>query len=134
VDHISKALEMTPHYKDAWISMGNVYNTMGSLDEALECYNRAIGLQPNDGRGYYSRGRILLAQKRFDEGAEDFSKAAMFYGRNDWKGDAYFNRARCHEGAGRISEAIEDYQQAVSHGIQQGMFESVRLREIHGIG
>jgi len=134
VEDISKALEMTPHYKDAWISMGNVYDTMGSLDEALECYNRAIDLQPNDGRGYYSRGRILLAQKRFDEGAEDFSKAAMFYGRNDWKGDAYFNRARCHEGAGRISEAIEDYQQAVSHGIQQGMFESVRLREIHGIG
>ncbi len=106
---------------------------MGSHPEALKCFNRAIELRPNDGRGYYSRGRIFLAQKRYDDGVEDFSKAAMFYQRNDWKGDAFFNRARCHEGAGRIRQAIDDYQQAFSHGIQQGMFESVRLRGAHGI-
>jgi tetratricopeptide (TPR) repeat protein len=133
LDSIEQALEMTPHYKDAWISLGNVHDTMGNPADALECYNRAIELQPNDGRGYYSRGRILMAQKRFDEGAEDFSRAANFYGRNDWKGDAFFNRAKCHEGAGRIRQAMDDYQQAFSHGIQQGMYESVRLREAHGI-
>jgi len=132
-ESIEKALEMTPHYKDAWISLGNVHDTMGNANDAYECYNRAVELQPNDGRGYYSRGRILLGQQKYDDGVEDFSRAAIFYGRNDWKGDAFFNRAKCHEGAGRIQQAIDDYQKAFSHGIQQGMFESVRLREAHGI-
>ncbi len=131
--NMKKALEMLPYYKDAWISLGNLYDSWDRKDEALDSFNRAIGLQANDGRGYYSRGRILLAQGRFDEGAEDFSRAASFYQRNDWKGDAFFNRARCHEGAGRVEQAIEDYQQAFNHGIQQGMFESVRLRGEYGM-
>lgn len=131
--NMKKALEMLPCYKDAWISLGNLYDSWDRKDEALDSFNRAIDLQANDGRGYYSRGRILLAQGRFDEGAEDFSRAASFYQRNDWKGDAFFNRARCHEGAGRVEQAIEDYQQAFNHGIQQGMFESVRLRGEYGM-
>lgn len=131
--NMKKALEMLPYYKDAWISLGNLYDSWDRKDEALDSFNRAIDLQANDGRGYYSRGRIHLAKGRFDEGAEDFSRAAAFYNRNDWKGDAYYNRARCHEGAGRIQQAIEDYEQAFNHGIQQDMFESVRLRGKHGM-
>jgi len=133
IENLKKALEMVPHYKDAWISLGNVYNSTGEQDQALNCYNEAVELQPNDGRGYYSRGRIHLDRQEFDAGAEDFTRAGEFYRRQDWQGDAYYNRARCHEGAGRIHEAISDYQQAFGLGIQQGLHESFRLKDQHGI-
>lgn len=133
VANMKTALEMTPHYKDAWISLGNVYNSTGRQDEAMDCYTRAIELQPNDGRGYYSRGRIFLEMKEFDKGAGDFSRAVDFYRRRDWQGDAYYNRARCHEGAGRINEAISDYEQAFGLGVQQGIHESFRLKDQYGI-
>lgn len=133
IKNLRKALEMVPHYKDAWISLGNVYNSTDEQDQALNCYNRAIELQPNDGRGYYSRGRIHLDLQEFDAGADDFSRAADFYRRRDWQGDAFYNRARCHEGAGRIPEAISDYNQAFNLGVQQGIHESFRLKDTYGL-
>ena len=133
IKNMKKALEMVPHYKDAWISLGNVYNSTGEQDKALNCYNRAIELQPNDGRGYYSRGRINLDLQEYDAGVDDFSRAVDFYRRRDWQGDAYYNRGRCHEGAGRIHEAIADYNQAFGLGIQQGLHESFRLKDQYGI-
>ncbi len=130
---IDESIEMDPGYKDAWISLGNVYNGTGNDKKALECYNKAIELQPNDGRGYYSRGRVNMAREAFDAGVEDFSQAIIWYNRKDWQADAFFNRARCHEGAGRIQEAIADYQEAFNNGIQQGITESFRLKDQYGI-
>ena len=101
--------------------------------EALKCYTKAIELQPNDGRGFYSRGRINMAEERFYEGVDDFTKAINLYQRRDWKADAFYNRARCYEGAGRIEEAIADYNEAFNNGIQQAIQESFRLKDIHGI-
>lgn len=130
---IRESLKMDPGYKDAWITLGNLHNSADDNDTALECYTRAIELQPNDGRGYYSRGRIHMAREDWDNGVADFSSAVNLYRRQDWRGDAYYNRARCHEGAGRIEEAIADYDEAFNHGIQQGIFESGRLRDAYGL-
>lgn len=133
IEVLDQSLDMDPGYKDAWITLGNVHNSTGSVDKALECYNKAIELQPNDGRGYYSRGRVNMAREAFDAGVEDFSQAIIWYTRKDWQADAFYNRARCHEGAGRIHEAIADYEEAFNNGIQQGITESFRLKDLHGI-
>lgn len=130
---IRESLKMDPGYKDAWVTLGNIHNSEGDDETAMECYTRSIELQPNDGRGYYSRGRIYLAREDWDNGAADFSSAINLYRRRDWRGDAYWNRARCNEGAGRIEDAIEDYNEAFNHGIQQGIVESGRLKATYGM-
>jgi tetratricopeptide (TPR) repeat protein len=130
---IREALKMDPGYQDAWVTLGNVYNSANENDPALECYGRAIELQPNDGRGYYSRGRIYMAREQWDEGVSDFTGAINLYQRRDWRGDAFYNRARCHEGAGRIQDAIADYNEAFNHGIQQGIQETLRLKDQYGL-
>lgn len=130
---IEEALEMDPGYQDAWVTLGNIHNNTGDNDAALDCYTKAIELKPNDGRGYYSRGRIYMAREQWDDGVSDFSSAINLYSRRDWRGDAFYNRARCHEGAGRIQEAIADYNEAFNHGIQQGIQESFRLKDIYGL-
>jgi tetratricopeptide (TPR) repeat protein len=132
-DAVREALDMDPLYIDAWVTLGNIHNSSNNNSEAMKCYTRAIELQPNEGRGFYSRGRIYMAEKQFDKGAADFTQAANLYQRQDWKADAYYNRAFCHEGAGRIHEAIADYEEAFNNGISQGIQESIRLKEQHGI-
>lgn len=126
---VEEALDMQPHYIDAWGTLGNIYNSHKNSDKAMECYSKMIELQPNEGRGYYSRGRIYLAEKNWDLGTDDFTKAANLYQRQDWRGDAFFNRGRCHEGAGRIKAAIADYEEAFNNGIRQGIQESFRLKD-----
>lgn len=115
---IREALKMDPGYLDAWVTLGNVRNSMNDNDTALECY---------------SRGRIHMAREQWEEGVSDFSGAVNFYRRRDWKGDAFYNRARCHEGAGRIQDAIADFNEAFNHGIQQGIQESMRLKDMYGL-
>jgi tetratricopeptide (TPR) repeat protein len=133
IEAVSEALEMDPFYVDAWVTLGNIHNSSNNNAEALKCYSKAIELQPNDGRGFYSRGRINMAEERFYEGVDDFTKAINLYQRREWKADAYYNRARCYEGAGRIEEAIEDFNQAFNNGIQQAIQETFRLKDLHGI-
>ena len=130
---VREALDMDPLYVDAWVTLGNIHNSSNNSSEAMKCYTRSIELQPNEGRGFYSRGRIYMAEKQFDKGAADFTAAANLYQRRDWKADAYYNRAFCHEGAGRIQEAIADYEEAFNNGISQGIQESIRLKEQHGL-
>ncbi len=130
---VGEALEMDPGYKDAWITLGNIHNSLGENERAMECYSRAIEIQPNDGRGYYSRGRIYMAREEWDRGVSDFTSAVNLYSRRDWKGDAFYNRARCHEGAGRVQEAVADYNEAFNHGIQQAIQESFRLKDQYGL-
>ncbi|MEN8209557.1 MAG: tetratricopeptide repeat protein [Candidatus Fermentibacteria bacterium] len=132
-DAVKEALDMDPLYIDAWVTLGNIHNSGNNNSEAMKCYTRAIELQPNEGRGFYSRGRIYMAEEQFDKGVADFTAAANLYQRQDWKADAYYNRARCHEGAGRIHEAIADYNEAFNNGISQGIVESGRLKALYNI-
>ena len=132
-DAVRKSLDMDPLYIDAWVTLGNIHNSSNNNSEALKCYTRAIELQPNEGRGFYSRGRIYMAEKQFDKGADDFTNAVNLYQRREWKADAYYNRARCHEGAERIHEAIADYDEAFNNGISQGIVESGRLKALHSL-
>lgn len=130
---VSEALEMDPLYVDAWATLGNIQNGRNNTEDAMKCYTRMIELQPNEGRGFYSRGRIHMAEGMWDPGVKDFTSAANLYTRKDWRADALYNRARCHEGAGRIHEAIADYEEAFNNGIQQGIQDSFRLKDQHNI-
>ena len=120
-------------YVDGWISLGNAHNTAERQDDAIECYGNAVRIKPNEGRAYYSRGRILLAKERFDEATADFGEAITLYNRKEWKADAYFNRAQAHEGAGRYREAIADFNQSFNMGVHAGIQRAMTLRDTHNI-
>ncbi|MCP4648315.1 MAG: tetratricopeptide repeat protein, partial [bacterium] len=70
---VKKALEMIPFYVDAWATLGNIYNSSSNNEGAMECYSTMIKLQPNEGRGFYSRGRIRMAEGIWDQGVDDFT-------------------------------------------------------------
>ncbi|XP_076363291.1 protein O-mannosyl-transferase TMTC3-like [Tachypleus tridentatus] len=55
--------------------MGKVLEAQQFHEEALNYYNQAIRMQPNDVRGFLNAGRILTCLRRYQEAEEIYLKA-----------------------------------------------------------
>jgi Flp pilus assembly protein TadD len=60
--------------------LGLAHQTLGRLDEAMQCYARAVRLRPDDAEAYNKMMHdILLSQGRIDE-ARDMQRQAASVG------------------------------------------------------
>ena len=77
--------------------LGRVYADQGQREKAIELFERAIALYPDQGDGYFQLGQLLAAEKRYLE-AEGLLKQAvqlnsnslgycLARGNNAWKAD-----------------------------------------------
>jgi len=94
----------------AYTNLGSAYQKMGQLDRAMENYDKAITLDPNDYLAYTNRGVILDKMGESDRALESYGKAVIS-NPGDYK--AYFNRGLLYDKMGRIAEAIEDFEMAL---------------------
>lgn len=53
-------------------------NKFGRIDEAIDCYNKLIVINPNDANSYFQRG-CLLMEKDKNDSLSDFTKAIELY-------------------------------------------------------
>jgi len=93
----------------AYTNLGSAYQKAGQYDKAMENYDKAIALDPNDYLAYTNRGVIFDKLGQFDNAIESFNKA-IIANHNDYK--PYFNRGLLYDKMGRISDAIDDFQTA----------------------
>jgi len=93
----------------AYTNLGSVYQKMGQFDKAMENYEKAITLDPNDYLAYINRGVIFDKVGQFDRAIESYGKA-MMSNPADYK--AYYNRGLTYDKIGRLNDAIEDFQRA----------------------
>jgi len=56
------------------VKKGNILYNEGKVEEALDCYKRALEIEPNYVYGWYSRGLTLLSCKRYEECLYCFEK------------------------------------------------------------
>lgn len=54
---------------------GNLFFENGEFLEAIECYEQALLLNPNDPDLWNSKGRILRSMGRYQEAVECFNKS-----------------------------------------------------------
>jgi tetratricopeptide (TPR) repeat protein len=54
-----KAIDLNPKYTDAWYNLGQLYNEVGLLNEALRCFKQTIELDPEFKDAYLSLANIL---------------------------------------------------------------------------
>ena len=94
----------------AYTNLGSAYQKRGQLDKAMENYNKAISLDPNDYLAYTNRGVIFDRMGQFDKAIESHNKAIVS-NPGDYK--AYFNRGLTYDKMGRITDAIEDFQRTL---------------------
>lgn len=65
--HFSKETEKKPHFAWAWHGKGDAFQLLGDYKNALECYNKAISLQPQTTIHLAGKANALRGLQREEE-------------------------------------------------------------------
>lgn len=68
-----KVIELDPTSFKAFINLGNIIGSLGYGDQAIEKFNAAIKLQPENPDGYFNRGNQKLIMNDLEGGILDLS-------------------------------------------------------------
>ena len=91
---ISLLLEFIPFSADTWQRKGIILNNLQQHEEALRCFDRAVGLNPVDVEILIGRGFTLDTLGLYDEAIVCYDKALSIDGSNE---DALFSKALTFE-------------------------------------
>jgi chemotaxis protein methyltransferase CheR len=72
-----KLLPQMPADADAILGLGQFHLASGRLDNALDCYNRALAIDDLLQDGYYLRGLLLEMSDRESEAIAEYRKAIL---------------------------------------------------------
>ena len=138
----SKELSLLLEYKNkAWdnvdylLKLGRAYRSVGFTTKAMECYDRARELKPDDASIYVNMGAIYLVNKEFEKALPLYEKGVHMMEENPvlyTKDDR--NVARAHYGAvlagtGKKEEGEAMIRKAEADGYKSGQ----KLREMAGL-
>jgi cytochrome c-type biogenesis protein CcmH/NrfG len=91
--------------------MGVTLQDQGKLEEAIEAYNKAIIIKPDNAEAYYNMGIVLKDQGKLEEAIEAYNKALAI--KPDFA-EAYYNMGNALREQGKLEEAIEAYNKALA--------------------
>ncbi len=98
---------------------------------ALEDYDEAVRLEPNQEENYINRGLVKEKMKDFQGALNDFSKAITLNEKND---KAWVCRGNIMSKLNRWTEAIEDYSVAITLNSEYGLAYYNRSIAYQGAG
>jgi tetratricopeptide (TPR) repeat protein len=96
--------------EEAYINRGIAFVKEKRNDEALNDFNKAIELKPENAEAYTNRGIFFVNVKRGDDAIKDFNKAIEL---KPGYAEAYFNRANLFISEKRVDEALRDFNKAI---------------------
>lgn len=111
IEYYEKALELEPHYVDAWVNIGGALGNLGQHDEAIKAYNKAIEIKPNIAEAWFNKGNSLCDLEQYDKAIEAYNKAI------DIKPDfayAWHNKGSALEKDGQYEKALDAYNKAIN--------------------
>ncbi len=71
---IKRLVEKNPDNVRIWHLLGNLYSDLGQYEEASDCLNRAIALDPNKYTYYYHLGLAMASARRYPEAIQALEK------------------------------------------------------------
>ena len=83
----------------------------GDFDRAIQDYDKAIALNPDDAIAYYNRGIAYGAKGDYARVIHDYDKAIAL---NPDLAEAYNNRGNAYRAKGDYGRAIQDYGKAIA--------------------
>ncbi|MBI2951031.1 tetratricopeptide repeat protein, partial [bacterium] len=86
---------------------GASYLQLGSLDKAVEAFDRAVGLNPSLADAYNAKGVILTRRRQYDEALQLYQKALAL---NPSDAGIRLNIALTYHLQGRRDEALQEYR------------------------
>jgi tetratricopeptide (TPR) repeat protein len=72
---LKRAVQLDLGYAHAWVGIGNAYHRMRKPELALEAFEKAVEVDPNDGYTRRNLGGMLIGFKRIDEAVMHLRKA-----------------------------------------------------------
>lgn len=95
----------------AFYNRGNAYAQKAQYDLALQDYDQALRLNPNDEDVFYSRGFLYLDRLRdYDRAVQDYDQVLRL---NPRRPQAFVGRGLAYAGKRQYDRAIQDYDQAL---------------------
>jgi len=79
------------------------------LDEAEQCCEKALALQPREAEAYGHRALLRLVRGQVAAAMQDYDKVIEL----DPTPEAYYNRAEAAARLGRYQQAVDDYSEAI---------------------
>lgn len=94
----------------AQVEIGKIYMNRMNLKKALESFNKAKLIQPNNPSIYYQEGILRYKQKKYDLAIESFTTAIKH---DSKKANYYNNRAGVYMKQNSFKKALADYKKAI---------------------
>lgn len=112
---LSRCLELDPntysHEPAVFGNRGIAYHRLGKLKEALEDFDKALGLNPRYVFALTNRARLYADLKQFDLAFKDFDTAIAYESNN---ADALFWRGTLYYTTGKQDSALNDFMKVVN--------------------
>ena len=112
---IERVLDFSPNHVEALIIKGRILFQLDRLSSAMECFNKAILIDPKCAEGYIERARYLYGIKQENKKALlEVRKALRYAGRGRWvKVYALSLQGDILSSLDRDKEALASYQAAL---------------------
>ncbi|CAD8140567.1 unnamed protein product [Paramecium octaurelia] len=89
----------------------NTLKTLNQYEDAIECYNEAISINPKDEDAWYSKGLALFKLNQFEEAIECYNEAISIKPKYLY---AWYDKGLALFKLNQFEEAIECYNEAIS--------------------
>jgi tetratricopeptide (TPR) repeat protein len=109
-----RAVALDPDFKEAWMNMGLVILSRGSLDEALSCQRHALRIDPDSADAHNNLGMVHYAQGNIAEAENSFRSALRL--RPDYA-NATLNLGSTRQILNHVEEADTLFRRALSLGV-----------------
>jgi tetratricopeptide (TPR) repeat protein len=106
----NKAIAQDPNYADAHSNLGNALRAIGSFDEAVAAYKRAIQINSGFAEAYYNLGSILIELNELDDAITNFNKTIEIDPRHKV---AYIGLGNVLSDMGEIDKALASYRKVI---------------------
>ncbi|MEJ2596135.1 MAG: tetratricopeptide repeat protein [bacterium] len=108
IEYYQAALEARPDDEQALFLMGLTYQDQGRFENALECYERLMAVDPGLKQVHYNMGYIYLVEYAdFQKAEASFRQAILI---DPGYVDAVYNLGRTFEAMGQYEEARRQYR------------------------
>jgi tetratricopeptide (TPR) repeat protein len=97
-----------PYY---WYEKGRYRRREGKITATIDCYNKALELDPYYDLAWYNKAWILSRLEKFDEAIECYDRSLKLYPRCFY---AWYNKAWIYIKSKQIKKAIKCYEKVIS--------------------
>lgn len=122
IDNLNKAGEMDPNQVAVWSHLAQAYQDQAgtktgaehdaAVAKAIEAYNKALTLKPDDASLHNNYGLFLAKSGKFPDATAELEKSAQLEPANACK--YYYNLGALYTNAGQVDPAVDAFKKGIA--------------------